>query len=388
MESPFEGHDISCPCGRAANCAPAMKLLIAGGGTGGHVIPALAIAEEWLSRGKEREVVLVGTERGIEMKLVPQAGLPLETLRVAGLKGKGGATLAKNLAMLAPAMLDARRVLRKHKPVAAFGVGGYAAGPMMLATWFSRVPNVIFEPNAEPGLTNKLLAKISKRIATGYEISARAWGKKAVVTGCPVRPEFFSIVPRRLEKPFRLLVTGGSQGALPINRTFVDAMDQLAARKNDLSIVHQTGERDYNPVRTAYARREINAEVLPFLTNMAERFAWADVIVCRAGAITTAEIAAAGRAAIFIPFGAATDSHQLRNAQEMTRAGAGRLVTENELTAERLTAEIFSLIDQPEQIEKQSTAARTLARPNATRDIVNLIEEAANVQATGQRANP
>jgi UDP-N-acetylglucosamine--N-acetylmuramyl-(pentapeptide) pyrophosphoryl-undecaprenol N-acetylglucosamine transferase len=365
-----------------------MKLLIAGGGTGGHVIPAIAIAKEWLSRGKEREVVLVGTERGIEMKLVPQAGLPLETLRVAGLKGKGGATLVRNLAMLAPAMLDARRVLRKHKPVAAFGVGGYAAGPMMLATWFSGVPNIIFEPNAEPGLTNKVLAKLSKRIATGYEISAHTWGKKAVVTGCPVRPEFFSITSRRLEKPFRLLVTGGSQGALPINRTFVDAMDRLAARKNELSIVHQTGERDYNAVRTAYARREINAEVVPFVTNMADRFAWADVIVCRAGAITAAEIAAAGRAAIFIPFGAATDSHQLRNAQEMTNVGAGRLITETELTAERLTNEIFSLIDHPEQIEKQSSAARSLARPNATRDIVNLIEEAANVLGNRQRANP
>ena len=365
-----------------------MKLLIAGGGTGGHVFPALAIAQEWLSRGKEREVVLVGTERGIEMKLVPQAGLPLETLRVAGLKGKGGATLMRNLAMLAPAMLDARRVLRKHKPIAAFGVGGYAAGPMLLATWLSRVPNVIFEPNAEPGLTNKLLAKLSKRIATGYEISARAWGKKAIVTGCPVRQDFFSIAPRRLEKPFRLLVTGGSQGALPINRTFVDAMDRLAVRKNELSIVHQTGERDYNAVRTAYARREINAEVVPFLTNMAERFAWADVIVCRAGAITAAEIAAAGRAAIFIPFGAATDSHQLRNAQEMQRAGAGRLISEKELTAERLTTEIFSLIDQPEQLEMQSHAARSLARPHATRDIVNLIEEAANVQGIGLRANP
>jgi UDP-N-acetylglucosamine--N-acetylmuramyl-(pentapeptide) pyrophosphoryl-undecaprenol N-acetylglucosamine transferase len=366
----------------------AMKLLIAGGGTGGHVIPALAIAQEWLSRGKEREVVLVGTERGIEVKLVPQAGLPLETLRVAGLKGKGGATLVKNIAMLAPAMLDARRVLRKHKPVAAFGVGGYAAGPMMLATWFGGVPNVIFEPNAEPGLTNKLLAKLSKRIATGYEISARAWGKKAVVTGCPVRPEFCSISPRRIEKPFRLLVTGGSQGALPINRTFVDAMDLFASRRSELSIVHQTGERDYNAVRTAYARREINAEVVPFLTNMPERFAWADVIVCRAGAITAAEIAAAGRAAIFIPFGAATDSHQLRNAQEMTSAGAGRLITEKELTAERLTNEIFSLLDQPDQIETQAFAARSLARPNATRDIVNLIEEAANVQGTGQRVNP
>ena len=365
-----------------------MKLLIAGGGTGGHVFPAIAVAQEWLSRGKEREVVLVGTERGIEMKLVPQAGLPLETLRVAGLKGKGGAKLAKNLAMLAPAMLDARSVLRKHQPVAAFGVGGYAAGPMLLATWLAGVPNVIFEPNAEPGLTNKLLARISKRIATGYEISAQAWGKKAIVTGCPVRAEFFSIAPRRLERPFRLLVTGGSQGALPINRTFVDAMDRLAARKNELSIVHQTGERDYNAVRTAYARREINAEVVPFLTNMAERFAWADVIVCRAGAITAAEIAAAGRAAIFIPFGAATDSHQLRNAQEMQRVGAGRLIPENELTAERLTNEIFSLIDQPEQMEKQSNAARLLARPHATRDIVNLIEEAANVQGNRQRAIP
>jgi UDP-N-acetylglucosamine--N-acetylmuramyl-(pentapeptide) pyrophosphoryl-undecaprenol N-acetylglucosamine transferase len=364
-----------------------VKLLIAGGGTGGHVFPAMAIAIEWLSRGKEREVVLVGTQRGIEMKLVPQAGLPLETLRVAGLKGKGGATLLKNLAMLGPAMLDAESVLRKHKPVAAFGVGGYAAGPMLLAAWLGRVPSVIFEPNAEPGFTNKVLARLSKRIATGYEISARAWGKKAIVTGCPVRPEFFSITQRAPQKPFRLLVTGGSQGALPINRTFVDAMDRLAARKNELSIVHQTGERDYNAVRTAYARREIHAEVVPFLTNMAERFAWADVIVCRAGAITAAEIAAAGRAAIFIPFGAATDSHQLRNAQEMTRAGAGRLISEPELTPERLTKEIFSLLDQPGEIEKLSTAARGLSRPHAARDIVNLIEEVANVQGILPRAN-
>jgi UDP-N-acetylglucosamine--N-acetylmuramyl-(pentapeptide) pyrophosphoryl-undecaprenol N-acetylglucosamine transferase len=371
------------PC--TARALP-VKLLIAGGGTGGHVFPALAIAQEWLARGNEREVVLVGTERGIEMKLVPQAGLPLETLRVAGLKGKGCATLLKNLAMLAPAMLDARRVLRKHRPIAAFGVGGYAAGPMMLATWLGRLPNVIFEPNAEPGLTNRVLSRISTRIATGYEVSAREWGKKAIVTGCPVRKEFFSITPRRLEKPFRLLVTGGSQGALPINRTFVDAMDRLAARKNEMAIVHQTGERDYDAVRTAYARRGINAEVVPFLTNMAERFAWADVIVCRAGAITAAEVAAAGRAAIFIPFGRATDSHQLRNAQEMTRAGAGRLISEAELTAEKLTGEVFSLLDQPQEIEKIATTARGLARPYAARDIVNLIEGAANVQGNRQRA--
>lgn len=351
-----------------------MKLLIAGGGSGGHVFPAIAIAREWLSRGKEREVVLVGTQRGLEMKLVPQAGLPLETLRVAGLKGKGGATLVKNLAMLGPGLIDAFTVLRKHRPVAAFGVGGYAAGPMLLATWLKRVPNVIFEPNAEPGFTNRVLAKLSSRVAAGFEVSARALGQKAVVTGNPVRPEFFDIAQRTPQKPYRLLITGGSQGALAINRTFVDAMDRLVTRKSELAIVHQTGERDYNAVRTAYARREYAAEVVPFLSNMAERFAWADVIVCRAGAITASELAAAGRAAVFIPFGAATDSHQLRNAQEMVRAGAGRVIPETELTAERLTSEIFSLLDQPGEIERMSAAARSLARPNAARDIVNIIE--------------
>src|SRR4029077_5233642 len=286
-------------------------------------------------------------------------GLPLETLRVAGLKGKGGSTLLKNLFKLAPAMLDAARVFKKHNPIAAFGVGGYAAGPMLLTTWMRGIPNVIFEPNAEPGFTNKSLARISKRIATGYEISRRTWGAKAVVTGCPVRPEFLTIPQRIPQKPLRVLITGGSQGALPVNRAFVDAMNFLVIRKNEMSIVHQTGERDYDAVRTAYARHEILAEVVPFLDNMPERFEWADIIVCRAGAITAAEVSAAGRAAIFIPFGAATDSHQLRNAQEMSHAGAGRVITESELTAERLTNEIFAFLDQPEQIEKQSSAARS-----------------------------
>ena len=359
-----------------------MKLLIAGGGTGGHVIPAIAIAREWLSRGTEREVVLVGTQRGMEMKLVPQAGLPLETLRVAGLKGKGGITLLKNLAMVGAGLKDAFGVLRRHKPMAAFGVGGYAAGPMLLATWMRGIPNVIFEPNAEPGLTNKILARLAKRIATGYEMSGQGWGAKAVVTGCPVRPEFFAIERRAAGKPFRLLVTGGSQGALPINRAFVDAMDLLAARKSELQIVHQTGERDYNAVRTAYARREMLAEVSPFLSNMAEQFAWADGIVCRAGAITAAEVAAAGRAAIFIPFGKATDSHQLRNAQAMTSAKAGRLIAEPELTAQRLAKEIFSLIDNPQETAALGTNARSLAHPQAAREIVDLIEEAA------RRASP
>jgi len=358
-----------------------VKLLIAGGGTGGHVFPAMAIAREWVSRGADRDVVLVGTQRGIEMRLVPQAGLPLETIRVAGLKGKGGTTLMKNLAMLGTGMVDAFAVLKRHKPAVAFGVGGYAAGPMLLASWLRGIPSVIFEPNAEPGFTNRVVARFAKWIATGYEVTAKVWGEKAVLTGCPVRPEFFSIEPHPAGKPLRLLITGGSQGALPVNRAVVDAMDLLAARKSELQIVHQTGERDYNAVRTAYARREILAEVVPFLTNMAERFAWADLLVCRAGAITAAEVAAAGRAAIFIPFGRATDSHQLRNAQAMSNAGAGRLITETELTGDRLAREIFSLLDQPQEIATLSLKARNLAYPNAAKDIVNLIEKAARCTA-------
>lgn len=365
-----------------------MKLLIAGGGTGGHVFPAMAIAREWLARGADREVVLVGTQRGIEMKLVPQAGLPLETIRVAGLKGKGGTTLVKNLMMLGSGLADSFGVLKRHKPAVAFGVGGYAAGPMLLASWLRGIPNVIFEPNAEPGFTNRVVARFAKRIATGYEVTAKAWGEKAKLTGCPVRPEFFAIEPRRPEKQLHLLITGGSQGALPVNRAFVDAMDLLAARKNEMQIVHQTGERDYNALRTAYARREILAEVVPFLTNMAERFAWADLLVCRAGAITAAEVAAAGRAAIFIPFGRATDSHQLRNAQAMANAQAGRLITETELTGERLAREIFSLLDQPREIETLSMNARSLAYPHAARDIVNLIEEAARRRGEGIGPRP
>jgi UDP-N-acetylglucosamine--N-acetylmuramyl-(pentapeptide) pyrophosphoryl-undecaprenol N-acetylglucosamine transferase len=350
------------------------KLLIAGGGTGGHVFPALAIAREWMSRGTERQVVFVGTQRGIEARLVPEAGFPLETIRSAGLKGIGGMRLARNVAKLAPAMWDSFSILRKHEFVAALGVGGYAAGPAMLAAVLRGLPTMIFEPNAEPGFTNRVLARMVTRIATAYEAPTRLWGSKATLTGIPVRAEFFALPLRIPAEPFHILITGGSQGALVINRTMVDAMDLLAVQKDRISIVHQTGERDYNAVRVAYARREINAEVLPFIGNMAERFAQADLIVCRAGAITAAEVAAAGRPAIFIPFGASTDSHQLRNAQEVQRAGAARIVTEPQLTAERLTQEIFSLLDQPEELQKMAVNARQLAKPRAVQDIVDLME--------------
>ena len=364
-----------------------LKLLIAGGGTGGHVFPALAIALEWISRGGERKVVFVGTQRGIEARLVPEAGFPLETIRSAGLKGIGGMKFVRNFAKLAPAMWDSFAILRRHEFAAALGVGGYAAGPMMLAAVLRGLPTVVFEPNAEPGFTNRVLAGMVTCVATAYEAPTKLWGRKATLTGIPVRPEFFAIPRRAPAEPFHILITGGSQGALVINRTLVDAAELLARHKDRISIVHQTGERDYNAVRVAYARREIHAEVLPFIGDMAERFAHADLIVCRAGAITVAEVAAAGRAAIFIPFGASTDSHQLRNAQEMQRARAARLIPEPQLTAERLTQEIFSLLDQPIELQATAANARRLAKPRAVQDIVDLIEGVA-LRGAGTTGSP
>jgi UDP-N-acetylglucosamine--N-acetylmuramyl-(pentapeptide) pyrophosphoryl-undecaprenol N-acetylglucosamine transferase len=352
------------------------SLLIAGGGTGGHVFPALAVAREWLRRGEsgERSVVFVGTERGMEARLVPQAGMPLETIRVAGLKGIGGAKFYKNVAMLPAGLFDSEKIIQRHNFGAAFGVGGYASGPMMLLAAMHRIPTVVFEPNVEPGFTNRILAGLATRLAVASDQTAARFGRKAVVTGVPIRKEFFAIPAKPHHTPFTLLITGGSRGALPINRAVIDSLDRLGARKNELFIVHQTGERDYNAVRVAYARRQFHAEVVPFIENMAERFAQADLILCRSGAITVAEVSASGRAAIFIPFGASTDAHQTRNAQVMQDAGAAKLLLQDELTPQRLTNEIFSLLDQPGKIQEMEARARGLARPRAVEDIVDVIE--------------
>ncbi len=356
-------------------------MLVAGGGTGGHVFPALAVAQEWLRHGEalgeRRQAVFVGTERGLENKLVPPTGIPLEHIRSAGLKGMGGMKLARHLAMLGPAYLDSRAILRKHRFDVAFGLGGYAAGPILLAAAMKGIPVVIFEPNAEPGLTNRILARFATRVAVGYEETARRLGKKAVVTGCPVRPEFKYVSPRRLEPPFRILITGGSQGARPINRAVKEALPLLKQWKNELLIVHQTGEREYEDVRAGYLSCEFTAQVKPFLMDMPERLAWADLIISRAGQTTIAEIAAVGRAAIFIPFAGAADSHQLRNAQALERAGAARVLPESKLNGARLAHEIMSLLAKPDEIAGLAAKARQFAAPQATQDIVKLIEQVA-----------
>jgi UDP-N-acetylglucosamine--N-acetylmuramyl-(pentapeptide) pyrophosphoryl-undecaprenol N-acetylglucosamine transferase len=365
--------------------ANAKTLLIAGGGTGGHVIPALAVAREWLRRQEtstnglqgERRVVLVGTERGIETKLVPQAGLPLELIRAAGLKGIRGKKFFHNLALVPAGFWDSEQILRRHRFNVALGVGGYASGPIMLMAAAHGVPTVVYEPNVNPGLANRLVAKMATRVAVGYRETAQEFGRKAVVTGIPIRHEFFQIPHRVPKKFFNIFITGGSLGAHPINETVIEALNRLVVRKNQLFIVHQTGERDYNAVRAAYERHEFQAEVLPFIANMAERFAQADLIICRSGATTVAEVAAAGRAAIFIPFGAATDGHQTQNAVAMQTAGAAKLLPQNELNPARLTAEILALLDHPEKISLMEERAHALAKPTALEDIVDVLEAVA-----------
>lgn len=352
-----------------------MKLVIAGGGTGGHVFPALAVAQEWRKRGAGREVVIIGTERGLEAKLVPAAGLPLETIRVGGLKGMHGARLVRNLARLPVSLADAARVLRRHRPVVAFGVGGYASGPVLLMAKLFGTPIVIFEPNAVPGFANRLLGPLADRVATVFP-QADYWGARARQTGCPVREDFFRVPARRHREPFTLLITGGSQGAQVINRALVEALPRLESHRERLFFIHQTGQRDYNAVREAYIARKLHAEVVPFIEDMAQRMAQADLLVCRSGAVTLAEIAAAGRAAILIPFGAAADSHQLRNAQVFEAAGAARVIPQDQLTAQRLAETIIALLSQPQQIEAMEQRVRTLARPHAAGAIADLLEQA------------
>jgi UDP-N-acetylglucosamine--N-acetylmuramyl-(pentapeptide) pyrophosphoryl-undecaprenol N-acetylglucosamine transferase len=354
-----------------------MKLLIAGGGTGGHVFPALEVARAWqqlgMERGEPHSVVFAGTARGLETRLVPAAGFPLELIRAAGFKGIGGLRFVRNAAMLPLGISDSAAILRKHRPDAALGIGGYASGPIMLAAVISGIPTAVFEPNFDPGFTNRVLGGMVTRIATAFPATAERWGWRAVVTGCPVRPDFFQIEPREHQPPIRILITGGSQGAEPINRVVVEALPLLKSHQGELFLVHQTGERGYNAVRVAYAQHQIQAEIVPFILDMAEQYARADLIVCRAGAITAAEVAAAGRAAIFIPFGAAADAHQLRNAQWFHSCGAGRVIPQDHLTPERLVEEIFSLLSRPAEMRDMERCVHALARPRAAHNLAQLL---------------
>ena len=355
-----------------------MKAILAGGGTGGHVIPAIAIAQE-LQRRYQAEVLFIGTARGLENRLVPAAGFPLELVKVGALNRVSLATRVKTLFDLPRAVFSAGRLLNEFRPDVVIGVGGYASGPAMLAAIRKRIPTLAFEPNLVPGFANRIVARFVSAAAVHFEQTAERF-RNAVVTGVPVRPAFFQI-PRKpyVQASPTLLVFGGSQGARAINQAVSQAIGPLVGRVPGLRVIHQTGERDYNDVLAAYSQAGFPAEVHKFVDDMPAFFARADLILCRSGASTVAEIAAAGKPAVFVPFPLAADDHQRRNAEAMESAGAAVVIEETRLDEVWLVDTICALLADPVRLAKMSEAARAMSHPEAAKDIAELAAKIAGI---------
>lgn len=354
-------------------------LMIAGGGTGGHIYPAIAIAREFVARDANRKVVFVGTEYGLEKTIVPKAGFPIEFISAGGLKGKQPLDLAKSLLRLPLGFLQAWRLIGKHRPSVVAGVGGYSSGPVLLAARMRGVPTAIHELDAFPGLANRLLARFVKGVTVGFaDALPRLKRRDGIVTGDPVRKEFFEAPDRRrpaAETRRRLLLFGGSQGSHVLNEAMTGALLFLARLRDRLEIVHQTGTPELDSVQAAYRSSAFpNARVTAYIDPMVDELAAADLVVCRAGAMTIGELAATGRAGILVPFAAAASNHQEVNARVVEKAGGAIVITEAQLTPERLASTISEIVVDPERARRMGQAAKSLAVPDATKKIVDYIE--------------
>jgi UDP-N-acetylglucosamine--N-acetylmuramyl-(pentapeptide) pyrophosphoryl-undecaprenol N-acetylglucosamine transferase len=360
-----------------------MRLLIAGGGTGGHLFPGVAIAEELRARDAEATIHFVGTRRGIEARVLPDLGWELELIEVSGLKTVGVLGAIRGLFRLPRALWQARRVVKQFAPDAVIGVGGYASGPVVLMARLRGVPTAICEQNSIPGLTNKILGRVARAVFLSFDESRRFFkAKKVVMSGNPVRP---AMVQKLLgaEAPasdrVHVLVSGGSQGAVAVNELASQALIALA-KTAKLAIVHQTGERDLEPTAARYRDANVDATCHAFIKDMASAYAQADIIIGRAGATTVAELAIAGKPAVFIPYPFAADNHQEINAREMAAAGAALMFRQSELTADKLADALRPLVADRATRTKMGAAMKSLARPNAAADVV------AWAQAQTQRA--
>jgi UDP-N-acetylglucosamine--N-acetylmuramyl-(pentapeptide) pyrophosphoryl-undecaprenol N-acetylglucosamine transferase len=350
-----------------------MRVILAGGGTGGHVIPALAIAHE-LKKQFDAEALFIGTARGIENRLVPAAGFPLRLVQVGALKNVSLVTRVTTLFDLPRAILSASRMIREFGPDAVIGVGGYASGPAMLAAILRGLPTLAFEPNVVPGFANRVVARWVSAAAVHFEETCRYF-RNCHVTGVPVRSAFFDMGQKHEGGQPTLLVFGGSQGAHAINQAVIDSLPGLMQRIPNLRIIHQTGERDFPFVQDAYQKTgAVSAEVSKFIDDMPAKFAQADLLVCRSGASTVAEITAAGKPAIFVPFPRAADDHQNVNARALERAGAAVVVEESKLEAAYLVDTIAALLDDPRRLDRMSTAARSLSHPQSVQEIAGLVK--------------
>lgn len=352
-----------------------MKVLIAAGGTGGHIYPGIAVAKEIMGRDADSEVLFVGTARGLESKIIPDNGFQLSLINSAGLKNVGLVGKIKGLSVLPKSFLEARKIIRQFRPHVVVGAGGYVSGPVLMMAAIMGVPTLVMDSNALPGFTNRQLARFVDKAALTFEEAMPFFGKKGIVTGNPVRSEFFEIPSKARGDEFHVLIFGGSQGARAINNAMSEALPLLESHAETLTITHQTGEADFERIRDAYAASKFAGDVRPFISDIFVEFGKADLVICRAGATTCAELSAAGKASIMVPFPLAADDHQRKNAEALQKAGASRVILQKDLTATSLATEIIVLMQEPDAITQMETAAKKLGRPDAAAATVDIIEE-------------
>ena len=375
-----------------------MRVLIAGGGTGGHLYPGIALARELMRRDPSTQVSFVGTATGIEARVIPREGFELDLIRVSGLNVPSRVKRVIGIGLLPVAALDAWRVLSRRRPDVVVGVGGFASGPMVALAALFGYPTMLLEQNALPGMANRLLARVVRAAAVNFESALAFFPRTGFVAGNPVRPEFFPAQNEeandRFTQPFdssrsasgaalaqgRVLVFGGSQGAHAINVAMVEAAAGLAASGVRLAITQQTGERDLDLVRDAYQRAGLQARVEAFIFQIDREMKAADVVICRAGATTLAELAASATPAILVPLPTATDDHQRKNADVFAKSGAAVVIEQRELTATLPTA-LQSLIGDRDRLRRMSQAAATLARPDAAQRIADRVEQLGRAHA-------
>jgi UDP-N-acetylglucosamine--N-acetylmuramyl-(pentapeptide) pyrophosphoryl-undecaprenol N-acetylglucosamine transferase len=350
--------------------------VMAGGGTGGHVIPAIAVARELRARG--HNVRFIGTQRGIEAKLVPAADFPIEWIVIGGLNRVGFWKTMESLAELPLSVWQASRMLDRARPAAVFSMGGYVAGPVLLAALWKRIPVVVMEPNAIPGFTHRKLARFVARALISFQETAKWFhGKATEVTGLPVRDRFFEISPKHREDLLTILVTGGSQGSRTLNQAAEASWPLWASSGLRVRLIHQTGVKPYDEIAARFRASKLEGEVHPFIADMPSMFERADLVISRSGMGAVSELAAAGKPSILIPLPTAADQHQLRNAQVLEAGGAARVVLDADWSGERFVREVQSIVNESGRLAKMSLAARTFAKPDAARRASDVLESLA-----------
>ena len=362
-----------------------MRVVIAGGGTGGHLFPGMAVARALKTRVPGADISFAGTAAGIEARVLPATGFELDVIRSGGLKGKSAVALIRGLGLLPLSGLDAWRLLARRQPDVVVGVGGYSSGPVVGIAAARGIPTLLLEQNAVPGITNRLLAPLVSAAAVTHESSLAHFGRKGFVSGNPVRQEFLNVDDTAISSSeVRVLIFGGSQGAHAINVAVAEAAEQLArsGHAQAVSLVCQTGPRDFDMVREAFQRSGVQGRVERFIDAMDREVKEAGLIVSRAGATTLAEITAAGRPAILIPLPASTDDHQRRNAEALQEAGAAEVIEQRNLTGALLADRVLALAGDREKRKRMSAAARRLARPDAAERIVDAVIRLAERRAS------